>query len=97
MHNECSSGRSRNKEFHHALAAGETITGLIFATTYVYPDKKLAGVKPKSVTKRMKEKHFAASVRRENILECEHFGMNLDEFTELAINSLLPISEKLGL
>ena len=60
MHNECSSGKERSTEFQHALAAGETITGLIFATTYVYPEKKLAVVKPKSVVKRMKEKMFAA-------------------------------------
>ncbi|HSN49866.1 MAG TPA: HD domain-containing protein, partial [Bacteroidales bacterium] len=35
MHNECSSGKERTTEFQHALAAGETITGLIFATTFV--------------------------------------------------------------
>ena len=56
MHNECSSGKDRAFEFQYALAAGETITGLIFATTYVYPDRKLTSVKPKSVVKRMKEK-----------------------------------------
>ena len=55
----------RSTLFHHALAAGETITGLIVATALVYPDKKLASVKAKSVTKRMKEKAFAASVNRD--------------------------------
>lgn len=97
MHNECSSGKERYTEFQHALAAGETITGLIFATTYVYPDKKLAGVKPKSVVKRMKEKAFAASVSRENILECEKIGIPLDEFASLAIEAMLPIADELGL
>lgn len=97
MHNECSSGKERSTEFQHALAAGETITGLIFATTYVYPDKKLASVKPKSVVKRMKEKAFAASVNRENILECEKIGIPLPEFAALAIDSMLPIADELGL
>jgi len=97
MHNECSSGKERSTEFQHALAAGETITGLIFATTYVYPDKKLASVKPKSVVKRMKEKIFAASVRRENILECEKIGIQIDEFADLAISSMLPIADEIGL
>jgi len=41
MHNECSSGKERSTEFQFALAAGETITGLRFATTYVYPDRIL--------------------------------------------------------
>jgi putative nucleotidyltransferase with HDIG domain len=51
LHNEKATGIQRSKVFHHALAAGETITGLITATALVYPDKKLASVKPKS-TKR---------------------------------------------
>ena len=97
MHNECSSGKERDTEFQHALAAGETITGLIFATTYVYPDKKLSSVKPKSVVKRMKAKAFAASVSRENILECEKIGIPLPEFAALAIESMLPVSEEIGL
>ncbi|MBE0646626.1 MAG: HD domain-containing protein [Bacteroidales bacterium] len=97
MHNECSSGKERSTEFQHALASGETITGLIFATTYVYPDKKLASVKSKSVVKRMKEKAFAASVSRENILECEKIGIPMPEFAALAIESMLPIAEEIGL
>ena len=97
MHNEVATGEERSKEFQHALAAGETITGLITATTLVYPDKKLASVKPKSVTKRMKQKAFAASVKRENIMECEKIGIPLNEFAELSVNAMKEISEVLGL
>jgi putative nucleotidyltransferase with HDIG domain len=85
LHNELAANQPRTTEFHHALAAGETITGLILATSLVYPDKKISSVKPKSVVKRMKEKAFAASVKRENILECELIGVPLEEFAELAI------------
>ncbi len=97
MHNEMAAGKPRTTEFQHALAAGETITGLVTATTLVYPDKKIAGVKPKSVTKRMKQKAFAASVKRENILECEKAGIPLDEFAQLAVNAMKDIDEVLGL
>ena len=97
MHNEYSSGKERSTLFQHALAAGETITGLIFATTYVYPDRKLSGVKAKSVVKRMKEKAFAASVKRENILECEKIGIPIDQFAGIAIQSMLPIAGEIGL
>lgn len=97
MHNECSSGKERSTVFQHALAAGETITGLIFATTYVYPERRLAVVKPKSVVKRMKEKMFAASVKRENIMECEKIGIPIDEFAALAIGAMLPIASEIGL
>jgi putative nucleotidyltransferase with HDIG domain len=97
MHNETSAGEKRSKEFQHALAAGETITGLIVATTLVYPDKKLASVKPKSVVKRMKEKKFAASVSRENIMECELIGIPLPEFVEISIKAMKGISDQIGL
>ncbi|HPS58258.1 MAG TPA: HDIG domain-containing protein [Spirochaetota bacterium] len=88
MHNEEASGIPRSTRFQHALAAGETITGLISATALVYPDKKLSSVKAKSVTKRMKEKAFAASVKRENIMECEKIGIPLDEFAVIALRAM---------
>ena len=97
MHNEVATGLVRTTQFQHALAAGETITGLITATTLVYPDKKLASVKAQSVTKRMKQKAFAASVKRENIMECENIGIPLDEFAELSVNAMRQISDELGL
>jgi uncharacterized protein len=97
MHNEMAAGRKRDTRFHHALAAGETITGLIIATTLVYPDKRLASVKTKSVVKRMKEKAFAASVNRDIIMECELAGIPLNEFAELSIAAMLEISDTLGL
>ena len=97
MHNEVATGKERETEFQHALAAGETITGLITATTLVYPDKKLASVKAKSITKRMKQKAFAASVKRENILECEKIGIPINEFAELSLKAMQAISDDLGL
>ena len=97
MHNERSAKTERATVFQHALAAGETITGLITATTLVYPEKKLALVKPKSVVKRMKEKNFAASVKRESIMECELVGIPIAEFVEIAIAAMNTISEDLGL
>ena len=97
MHNEAVTGRKRETRFQHALAAAETITGLIVATTLVYPDRKLASVKTKSVVKRMKEKAFAASVNRDIIMECEVIGIPLNEFAELSIDAMLGISDRLGL
>ncbi len=97
MHNEKAAGAKRSTEFQHALAAGETVTGLIIATAMVYPDRKIASVKAKSVVKRMREKAFAASVSRENILECEKIGIPLQEFVELSLGAMSGIAERLGL
>jgi len=97
MHNETAHGLKRSAVFHHALAAGETMTGLITATALVYPDKRLASVKVKSITKRMKEKAFAASVNRETIMECEIIGIPIGRFAEICLESMMGISELLGL
>ena len=97
MHNEKAHGQKRDKLFHYALAAGETITGIIYATALVYPDKKIENVKVKSVTKRMKEKAFAASVNRDIIMECELTGLSLDNFTEICLNAMKEIAQDIGL
>ena len=97
MHNEIAAEKSRHTEFQHALAAGETITGLIYATALVYPDKKLNSVKYKSVRKRIYEKAFAASVNRETIMECEKTGIGLDEFIQISVDAMKEISDEIGL
>lgn len=97
MHNDEATGIPRSTMFQHALASGETITGLIYATTLVYPDKKIASVKYKSIRKRMKEKAFAASVNRDHILECEKIGIPLDEFIQISVDAMCEISNEIGL
>ncbi|HOK40627.1 MAG TPA: HDIG domain-containing protein [bacterium] len=96
-HNEIASKEARETRLEIALAAGETITGLIIATTLVYPDKKIASVKSKSIIKRMKEKSFAASVNREIIKECEKIGIALEEFAEISLKAMQEIAGELGL
>ena len=97
MHNEKAQGEKRSEIFHHALAAGETITGLIVATTLVYPDKRINSVRPKSIKKRMKEKGFAAGVDRNIIMECEKLGMDIDEFSSSCLEAMQGIADELGL
>lgn len=97
MHNEHAHEDKRSQRFHHALAAGETITGLITATALVYPDKKLAGVKPKSVRKRYKEKIFAAGADRGIIAECEYIDIPIPEFCDLCLEAMQGIADDLGL
>ncbi|MCW8859259.1 MAG: HDIG domain-containing protein [Deltaproteobacteria bacterium] len=97
MHNEQAHGDKRTERFHQALAAGETITGLIIAAALVYPDKKLASVKPKSVRKRYKEKQFAAGADRSIIAECEQFGLPIPDFCDLCLEAMQGIADDLGL
>ena len=98
MHNAEGLGLGeRESELQHALAAGETVTGLIVAAALVRPERQLAGVKVSSLRKRMKEKAFARGARREVIMECEPAGFELDEFLGLALEAMQSVSEDLGL
>lgn len=97
FHNSDHLGLKPSKPIHFAISAAETITGLIVATTLVYPDKKLASVKEKSVLKRMKEKEFARAVSRDRIKLCEEIGISLSEFVKISLKAMSRISDRLGL
>jgi putative nucleotidyltransferase with HDIG domain len=90
-------GIERRTPLDHALTCSETVTGLIVATALVYPDKKLASVKLKSVTKRMKEKRFAENVNRDKIRECTELGLELTDFIRISLEAMQHISDQLGL
>ena len=87
----------RNTRFEHALAAGETITGLIYSYGLMRPDKKLENVEVKSIRKKFKDKSFAAKVNRETILECEQIGLELNDFLEISLGAMKGIAGEIGL
>ncbi|EKD49464.1 MAG: hypothetical protein ACD_63C00136G0001, partial [uncultured bacterium] len=94
---EHAKGVERREKLDYAVACAESITGLIFASALVHPDKKLANVKAKSVKKKFKDRSFAAKVSREMIVECEKLGLGLEEFIELSLNAMREIDEEIGL
>lgn len=87
----------RNSTLDKALYAADPITGFITAIALVYPDKKVKSVKIKSVTKRMKEKRFAAGANREAMRSIENLGIEFPEFCELSLRAMSKISDSLGL
>lgn len=98
LHNlEAYPGEQRTTPLQFALAAGETITGLVTAAALVRPDKQLGSVKVKSITKRYKEKAFARGANREIIAECERIGIPLAEFCELSLAAMQAIAGDIGL
>jgi putative nucleotidyltransferase with HDIG domain len=96
-HNAEGLGIERSGDFATALTAAETITGLVVATALVYPDKKIASVKAKSIKKRMKEKAFARNVNRDHIRLCETVGIPLPEFIDLSLAAMGEVAGDLGL
>jgi putative nucleotidyltransferase with HDIG domain len=89
--------KKRETKIQYCLVAAETLTGLIFASALMQPDKKLASVQLKSLKKKFNNKGFAAKCNRELIRECEKAGIPIDEFLEIGLTALQGISGKLGL
>jgi predicted hydrolase (HD superfamily) len=77
----------------YALTAGESLTGLVFATALVLPSKDLRDVKPKSVLKRIKEPRFAAKISRERIGQYVGLGLPPDEFDTLVVEAMQAVPE----
>ncbi|WP_029688830.1 HD domain-containing protein [Thermoanaerobacter sp. A7A] len=95
-HNEIH-GIERITLLDKALFAVDPLSGLITATAYVMPSKKLEEVQLKSLKKKFKDKTFAKGANRDQIKTCEEFGISLDEFLEIALNEMKKIAPKIGL
>ena len=95
-HNE-THGVPRETKLDKALFCVDPLTGLIVAAALVRPNKKLAGLKAKSVMKRFKEKSFAPGANREQISQCSQIELELGEFIELGLEAMQGIADDLGL
>ena len=87
--------RQRTKKIEFALAAAETITGLIHA--YALMRKTIEGMDASGLKKKFKDKKFAAGVNRDIVLEIEKIGLPLDEFFTLSIQAIQNIKKEVGL
>lgn len=85
-------------QLRKALYCVDELTGFIIAVTLVRPSKKIADVEVKSVTKKLKDKTFAAQVDRTQIKQCEELlGIPLDEFVALTLDAMKPVAGEIGL
>lgn len=92
------SNAERKTRLDYVLAAAENITGLISAYVLVRPDKKIEGTKVKSITKKIKDKAFAASVNRQFINDIyEKTGMERSTFIQLSIDAMKEIADEIGM
>jgi putative nucleotidyltransferase with HDIG domain len=92
------SGVSRDSAMEKALFACDELAGFITAVALVKPGKSLAEVDAKSVRKKMKDKPFARSVNREDIVNgARDLGVDLDEHISFCIEALKAIAPELGL
>ena len=79
------------------LYAVDELSGLITACALVRPEG-LEGLKAKSVRKKMKQKSFAAAVKREDIVcGAEELGVDLNEHIDFVVAALREESDTLCL
>ena len=83
-----------------AIFCADSLTGLIMASAFVLPSKKLADVKLSSVLKRFKDPKFAAGTRREEVAMCANVdGLNipLEKFVEICLAAMVKIALEIEL
>ena len=91
-------GVSRDTPMEKALFACDELAGFITAVALVKPGKSLAEVDAKSVRKKMKDKAFAHSVNRNDIVNgAAELGVELEEHIGFCIAAMKGIADKLGL
>lgn len=90
-------GKNPETTLEYALIAADPMSGFVKAVAQIYPDKKLASVKHKSVNKRFNETRFAAGANRQYLMEIEKTGISWDEFIDIALESMLEIADEIGL
>ncbi|HEY7353897.1 MAG TPA: HDIG domain-containing metalloprotein [Terriglobales bacterium] len=91
------SGVSRDTPMEKALFACDELAGFITAVALVKPGKSLAEVDAKSVRKKMKDKAFARSVSRDDIVNgARDLGVDLDEHITFCIEALKSVAKELG-
>jgi putative nucleotidyltransferase with HDIG domain len=92
------SGVTRDSMMEKTLFACDELAGFITAVTLVKPSKALAEVDARSVRKKMKDKAFARSVNREDIIKgAAEMGVDLDEHIAFCIDAMKAKAEELGL
>jgi uncharacterized protein len=89
--------QKRESKLDYALSASETISGFLVACALVQPDKKISSVRVESVMKKFKKKDFAKRVNRQLIYDIVKTGVSLEEFVQMALDSLNEISNEIGL
>jgi putative nucleotidyltransferase with HDIG domain len=92
------SGVKRESKMEKALFACDELAGFITASALVKPGKSLAELDARSVRKKMKDKAFARSVSRDDIIRgAEDLGVDLEEHITFCIEAMKEIAAELGL
>ena len=90
-------GMKAKTNLQYALLAADPMSGFVKAVAQIYPDKKIASVKHKSVMKRFNELRFASGANRDYMEAIEFTGLSLDDLIDVALEEMGAIADVLGL
>jgi putative nucleotidyltransferase with HDIG domain len=91
-------GVPRVSPLEKTLYACDELAGFITAISYVKPNRSVFEVDTQSVKKKMKDKAFARSVNRQDIVEgAQELGVPLDGHIEFCVKAMQARAEELGL
>jgi putative nucleotidyltransferase with HDIG domain len=91
-------GVTRDSKLEKALFACDELAGFLTAAALVKPNKSIAEVDVRSVRKKMKDKAFARSVNRDDIVNgAAGLGVELDDHIAFCIEAMKPVAGELGL
>ena len=91
------SGVKAKTNLQYAVLAADPMSGFVKAVAQIYPDKKIASVKHKSVMKRFNELRFASGANRDYMESIEFTKLSLDDLIDVALEEMGAIADKLGL
>jgi putative nucleotidyltransferase with HDIG domain len=92
------SGVPRVTPLEKVLYACDELAGFITAISYVKPSRSVLEVETAGVKRKMKDKAFARSVNRQDIIEgAQELGVPLDEHIEFCIKAMQDRADELGL
>ena len=91
------SGVKAKTTLQYAVLAADPMSGFVKAVAQIYPDKKVASVKPKSIRKRFNELRFAAGANRDYMEAIEFTGLRLEDLMDIALEEMRAIADILGL
>lgn len=91
-------GEKRETSLAKTLFAVDELTGFIVAVALVRPSRSIHDVKVKSVTKKFKDRSFAALVNRDDIIEgAGDLGLEVSEHVGIVLAAMQGIAADLGL
>lgn len=91
-------GVTRESKLEKTLYACDELAGLITAAALVKPNKSIFEVDAGSIRRKMKDKAFARSVNRQDIINgAADLGVDLDEHITFCIEAMKGIAGELGL